>query len=149
MGKRLIRSGMDLLAFFTHSGELCTILWRPIADFSSNAGGGGERVLWAAIRATQKRWPNAKCIVYTGDHDVGKHDILARVQVKSAPLLSQSFLTPQTEPIQHPPPRSDHPFLISHYSFLGPCVFVATIYTLGAIFWLCRTRLGCLLPPYP
>ena len=47
----------------------------------SNAGGGGERVLWAAIRATQKRWPNAKCVVYTGDHDVGKHDILARVKV--------------------------------------------------------------------
>ena len=48
---------------------------------NSNAGGGGERVLWAAIRATQKRWPNAKCIVYTGDHDVEKADILARVKV--------------------------------------------------------------------
>jgi len=51
------------------------------ADRSSNAGGGGERVLWAAIRATQKRWPKAKCIVYTGDHDVDKAAILARVQV--------------------------------------------------------------------
>jgi alpha-1,2-mannosyltransferase len=50
-------------------------------DGSSNAGGGGERVLWAAIRATQKRWPKAKCIVYTGDHDVDKAAILARVQV--------------------------------------------------------------------
>ena len=47
----------------------------------SNAGGGGERVLWAAIRATQKRWPNAKCVVYTGDHDVDKAQILARVKV--------------------------------------------------------------------
>lgn len=47
----------------------------------SNAGGGGERVLWAAIRATQKRWPNAKCVVYTGDHDVDKRAILARVEV--------------------------------------------------------------------
>jgi alpha-1,2-mannosyltransferase len=51
------------------------------ADGGSNAGGGGERVLWAAIRATQKRWPKAKCIVYTGDHDVDKAAILARVQV--------------------------------------------------------------------
>jgi alpha-1,2-mannosyltransferase len=51
------------------------------ADENSNAGGGGERVLWAAIRATQKRWPKAKCIVYTGDHDVDKASILARVQV--------------------------------------------------------------------
>ena len=38
-------------------------------------------MLWAAIRATQKRWPKAKCIVYTGDHDVSKDMILARVQV--------------------------------------------------------------------
>lgn len=46
----------------------------------SNAGGGGERVLWAAIRATQNRWPEAVCIVYTGDHDVGKEAILKRVK---------------------------------------------------------------------
>jgi alpha-1,2-mannosyltransferase len=46
----------------------------------SNAGGGGERVLWAAIRATQKRWPEAVCVVYTGDHDVHKDDILKRVK---------------------------------------------------------------------
>ncbi|KFA67111.1 hypothetical protein S40285_02990 [Stachybotrys chlorohalonatus IBT 40285] len=45
-----------------------------------NAGGGGERVLWAAIRATQLRWPKAKCIVYTGDHDVNKDAMLARVK---------------------------------------------------------------------
>lgn len=46
----------------------------------SNAGGGGERVLWAAIRATQKRWPEAICVVYTGDHDVAKAQILKRVE---------------------------------------------------------------------
>ena len=46
----------------------------------SNAGGGGERVLWAAIRATQKRWPEAVCVVYTGDHDVDKAAILKRVK---------------------------------------------------------------------
>ncbi|TWU78993.1 asparagine-linked glycosylation protein [Metarhizium rileyi] len=45
-----------------------------------NAGGGGERVLWAAIRATQDRWPKAKCIVYTGDHDATKDNILQRVE---------------------------------------------------------------------
>lgn len=54
---------------------------RSLANPRSNAGGGGERVLWAAIRATQKRWPKAKCIVYTGDHDVNKEAILARVEV--------------------------------------------------------------------
>ena len=50
--------------------------WNP-----SNAGGGGERVLWAAIKATQEKWPHAICVVYTGDHDAKKVDILERVKV--------------------------------------------------------------------
>ncbi|CAK7269763.1 asparagine-linked glycosylation protein [Sporothrix epigloea] len=57
--------------------------WDGIVGFFHpfcNAGGGGERVLWAAIRATQQRWPKAKCVVYTGDHDAHKDAILARVQ---------------------------------------------------------------------
>ncbi|KAL8726409.1 MAG: hypothetical protein Q9181_006064, partial [Wetmoreana brouardii] len=45
-----------------------------------NAGGGGERVLWAAIKATQKRWPKAVCVVYTGDQDTGKEEMLAKVE---------------------------------------------------------------------
>lgn len=56
---------------------------------SSNAGGGGERVLWAAIRATQRRWPKAVCVVYTGDHDASKATILERVKVGLV-LLEQS-----------------------------------------------------------
>ncbi|OCK99161.1 glycosyltransferase family 4 protein [Cenococcum geophilum 1.58] len=57
--------------------------WKGIVGFFHpfcNAGGGGERVLWAAIRATQKRWPDAVCVVYTGDHDVDKAAILKRVK---------------------------------------------------------------------
>ncbi|KAH6848279.1 glycosyltransferase family 4 protein [Chaetomium sp. MPI-CAGE-AT-0009] len=57
--------------------------WDGIVGFFHpfcNAGGGGERVLWAAIRATQQRWPRAKCVVYTGDHGVSKDAILARVK---------------------------------------------------------------------
>ncbi|SPO03956.1 probable GDP-Man:Man(3)GlcNAc(2)-PP-Dol alpha-1,2-mannosyltransferase [Cephalotrichum gorgonifer] len=45
-----------------------------------NAGGGGERVLWAAIRATQLRYPDALCVVYTGDHDVEKEAMIAKVK---------------------------------------------------------------------
>ncbi|KAH6896938.1 alpha-1,2-mannosyltransferase alg11 [Thelonectria olida] len=59
--------------------------WGGIVGFFHpfcNAGGGGERVLWAAIRATQDRWPNAKCCVYTGDHEVTKDDILHRVKTR-------------------------------------------------------------------
>ncbi|KAH4151928.1 asparagine-linked glycosylation protein 11 [Parastagonospora nodorum] len=57
--------------------------WDGIVGFFHpfcNAGGGGERVLWAAIRATQKRWPEATIVVYTGDHDVDKNAILKRVK---------------------------------------------------------------------
>jgi alpha-1,2-mannosyltransferase len=39
-------------------------------------------VLWAAIRATQDRWPEATCVVYTGDHDAKKDAIITRVQVR-------------------------------------------------------------------
>lgn len=55
---------------------------------SSNAGGGGERVLWEAVRATQKRWPKATCAIYTGDHEVNKAAMLERVEVRS-PYLPQ------------------------------------------------------------
>lgn len=44
-----------------------------------NAGGGGERVLFAAILATQQRHPNALCVVYTGDNDADKKKILTNV----------------------------------------------------------------------
>jgi alpha-1,2-mannosyltransferase len=57
--------------------------WTGIVGFLHpfcNAGGGGERVLWAAIKATQKRWPKAICVVYTGDLDATKSTILERVK---------------------------------------------------------------------
>ncbi|KAL8956886.1 MAG: hypothetical protein Q9193_005704 [Seirophora villosa] len=59
--------------------------WEGIIGFFHpfcNAGGGGERVLWAAIKATQKRWPRAVCVVYTGDHDADKDGMLEKVQVQ-------------------------------------------------------------------
>lgn len=34
---------------------------------NSDAGGGGERVLWTAIAALQREIPNVICAVYTGD----------------------------------------------------------------------------------
>nr|OQO22663.1 hypothetical protein B0A51_11528 [Rachicladosporium sp. CCFEE 5018] len=45
-----------------------------------NAGGGGERVLFAAILATQQRFPKALCVVYTGDHEATKEQILANAR---------------------------------------------------------------------
>ncbi|XP_067841973.1 GDP-Man:Man(3)GlcNAc(2)-PP-Dol alpha-1,2-mannosyltransferase [Heptranchias perlo] len=41
-----------------------------------NAGGGGERVLWCAVRALQKRYEDIIIIIYTGDQDVTDQEIL-------------------------------------------------------------------------
>ncbi|XP_004577733.2 GDP-Man:Man(3)GlcNAc(2)-PP-Dol alpha-1,2-mannosyltransferase [Ochotona princeps] len=41
-----------------------------------NAGGGGERVLWCALRALQKKYPEAVYAVYTGDTNVTGEQIL-------------------------------------------------------------------------
>ncbi|GIX77666.1 GDP-Man:Man(3)GlcNAc(2)-PP-Dol alpha-1,2-mannosyltransferase [Caerostris darwini] len=46
-----------------------------------NAGGGGERVLWAAIRAVQKQYKDVHCIVYSGD-PVPSTDILRNVELR-------------------------------------------------------------------
>uniref|UniRef100_A0A2C9K2Q8 GDP-Man:Man(3)GlcNAc(2)-PP-Dol alpha-1,2-mannosyltransferase n=1 Tax=Biomphalaria glabrata TaxID=6526 RepID=A0A2C9K2Q8_BIOGL len=45
-----------------------------------NAGGGGERVLWVAVRAIQRRFPNVQCVVYTGDTDATPAEILDKAR---------------------------------------------------------------------
>jgi alpha-1,2-mannosyltransferase len=45
-----------------------------------NAGGGGERVLWTAIRSLQNEHSHLKFVVYTGDQDVTGDDILRRAK---------------------------------------------------------------------
>lgn len=45
-----------------------------------NAGGGGERVLWTAIRALQNQHSHLKFVVYTGDQDVSGDDIIRRAK---------------------------------------------------------------------
>ncbi|CAL0307954.1 unnamed protein product [Lupinus luteus] len=44
----------------------------------TNDGGGGERVLWCAVRAIQDESPDLDCLVYTGDHDATPQSLLAR-----------------------------------------------------------------------
>ena len=66
--------------------------WRGIIGFFHpfcNAGGGGERVLWAGIRATQNYYPAAICIVYTGDHEA-KAEILRRMTERFNIQLDES-----------------------------------------------------------
>ncbi|KAI9469760.1 MAG: mannosyltransferase [Benjaminiella poitrasii] len=45
-----------------------------------NAGGGGERVLWTAIRGVQEKFPNIICVVYTGDLEATKEEIINKVE---------------------------------------------------------------------
>ncbi|EJU03065.1 mannosyltransferase [Dacryopinax primogenitus] len=47
-----------------------------------NAGGGGERVLWAAVEHFQKTAPNIVSVVYTGDTDASKEDIVDKVKAR-------------------------------------------------------------------
>ncbi|KAK2047414.1 glycosyl transferase group 1 [Colletotrichum somersetense] len=67
------------------SAEKSDADWTGVVGFFHpfcNAGGGGERVLWAAIKTTQERYPKALCVVYTGDHEVNKQAMLARVKTR-------------------------------------------------------------------
>lgn len=45
-----------------------------------NAGGGGERVLWCAVRALQKKYDNIKIVIYTGDIDSTPSSILQKAK---------------------------------------------------------------------
>ncbi|XP_076240649.1 ALG11 alpha-1,2-mannosyltransferase [Calliopsis andreniformis] len=45
-----------------------------------NSGGGGERVLWAAISAMQIRYPDIHIIIYTGDLDADPEQILNKTE---------------------------------------------------------------------
>jgi len=47
----------------------------------SNAGGGGERVLWAAVAHLQQNDPDIISVVYTGDTDATKEEIISKAKV--------------------------------------------------------------------
>nr|XP_002129496.1 GDP-Man:Man(3)GlcNAc(2)-PP-Dol alpha-1,2-mannosyltransferase-like [Ciona intestinalis] len=55
-----------------------------------NAGGGGERVLWCAVRAIQESHPGVKCVVYTGDITSTASQILNKASSTFGITLSNS-----------------------------------------------------------
>ncbi|KAI6248151.1 GDP-Man:Man(3)GlcNAc(2)-PP-Dol alpha-1,2-mannosyltransferase [Erysiphe necator] len=85
----------------TPSSAIIDMEWDGIVGFFHpfcDAGGGGERVLWAGIKAMQNRWPKAKFVVYTGDQGVEKETILNHVQSRfnitlHAPSIQFLYLT--------------------------------------------------------
>ncbi|EEF34070.1 GDP-Man:Man(3)GlcNAc(2)-PP-Dol alpha-1,2-mannosyltransferase [Ricinus communis] len=44
----------------------------------TNDGGGGERVLWCAVKAIQEESPHLDCVIYTGDHDASPQSLASR-----------------------------------------------------------------------
>lgn len=96
----------------------------------SNAGGGGERVLWEAIRATQKRWPKAICAIYTGDHEVNKAKMLERVENRfnihlHAPTVVLLYLTTRKYVVS-----SSYPYMTLLGQSLGSLVVAYDAFTL-------------------
>ncbi|KAI6027795.1 glycosyltransferase family 4 protein [Pisolithus microcarpus 441] len=57
-----------------------------------NAGGGGERVLWTAIAHIQRQHKDIICVVYSGDTDASKTDIINKVKARFAIDLEPSTL---------------------------------------------------------
>lgn len=110
-------------------------------------------MLWAAIKATQQRWPRAVCVVYTGDHDTSKDDILEKVQVqkrrhahRARGLLSLTFLL---EPLQYQitSPRGRLPLPVHQ----TPCpeLHLAAFYPPRPVPWFPRPSVRCLFASRP
>lgn len=57
-----------------------------------NAGGGGERVLWTAIAHIQREHRDIVSVVYSGDTDASKTDIINKVKARFAIDLEPSTL---------------------------------------------------------
>ncbi|OWM69940.1 GDP-Man:Man(3)GlcNAc(2)-PP-Dol alpha-1,2-mannosyltransferase [Punica granatum] len=56
------------------SRELAVGFFHPY----TNDGGGGERVLWCAVKAVQEECPDLRCVVYTGDRGTSPSSLMAR-----------------------------------------------------------------------
>jgi alpha-1,2-mannosyltransferase len=74
-----------LVGFFHPYWRVPHFLVQPLLIKSghfSNAGGGGERVLWTAIAAMQRAEPDIVSVIYTGDVDTSKQAMIDKVKVQ-------------------------------------------------------------------
>ncbi|WVN89502.1 uncharacterized protein L203_104727 [Cryptococcus depauperatus CBS 7841] len=63
--------------------------WHPYC----NAGGGGERVLWAGVRYIQRTEKDTLVLVYSGDHPTAsKEEIIAKVKDRFSIILDPNRL---------------------------------------------------------
>lgn len=77
----LKRHGKAIKSSQTRTRKLLRVKGKLVGFFHPycNAGGGGERVLWAAVRATLEE--DAFCVIYSGDEEA-KEVILRRAEVR-------------------------------------------------------------------
>lgn len=75
----------------------------------TNDGGGGERVLWCAVKAIQEERPDLDCVIYTGDHrDASPETLTARardrfgVQLITPPKVVHLFKRKWVEETTYP-----------------------------------------------
>lgn len=61
--------------------ERSLLIFMLMSVVTSNAGGGGERVLWAAIACMQREQNELVCVIYTGDVGVKKQDMVNKAKV--------------------------------------------------------------------
>lgn len=67
----------------------------------SNAGGGGERVLWTAVALMQRTEPDVISVVYSGDTDASKEQIIAKAKVRAriSPAMSRAYRRVRVGPV--------------------------------------------------
>lgn len=100
-------------------------------------------MLWAAIKATQARYPKAICAVYTGDHDVDKTTMLEQVEVgggSSASSNVNGLANNSQESIRHSFARPNRCLPLPDHPPLGPSQHLATLYTARSINWFTGSR---------
>ncbi|VDC07093.1 unnamed protein product [Peniophora sp. CBMAI 1063] len=83
------RAGVETaLKLETLSGKKLVGFFHPYC----NAGGGGERVLWTAIAHIQRTEPSIVNVVYSGDVDATKEEIIAKVKARLDIILDPDTL---------------------------------------------------------
>ncbi|TDG39102.1 hypothetical protein AWZ03_014477 [Drosophila navojoa] len=124
-----------------------------------NAGGGGERVLWCAVRALQNKYDNIKIVIYTGDIDATPTLILHKAKsVFNIPLEAEQITFVYLKQRQWVEARK-----YPHFTLLGqslgsivlgleaickfpPDIFIDTMgyaYTFPVFRYLASSRVGC------
>ncbi|KAF5738445.1 GDP-Man:Man(3)GlcNAc(2)-PP-Dol alpha-1 2-mannosyltransferase [Tripterygium wilfordii] len=99
-----------ILTFVSHIMNCRRNRKRAVGFFHpyTNDGGGGERVLWCAVKAIQEERPDLDIVVYTGDHDASPQSLITRandrfgVRLLSTPMVVHLYKRKWIEETTYP-----------------------------------------------